>query len=101
LLRRRDSDWGDRAIAAAFLFQCVVILSFMGLAQRYLAEFLPFLIFVFVFFLRSSRAAFQLRYVLVTLVAVSVLINSLTTVSWLLNADMNVPGETKAKWKEF
>jgi hypothetical protein len=101
LLRRRGSDWVDRAIAAIFLFQCVVILSFMGLAQRYVAEFFPFLIFAFVFFLRSSRAAFQLRYVLITLVAVSVLINSLTTVSWLLNADMNVPAATKAKWREF
>jgi len=73
----------------------------MGLAQRYTAEFCPFLIFTFVFFLRSSRATFQLRYVLITLVAVSVLINSLTTVSWLVDDDLNVPTETRAKWEQF
>ncbi|HEX4653488.1 MAG TPA: hypothetical protein VH227_04495 [Candidatus Udaeobacter sp.] len=101
LLRPRDSEWVDRSIAAIFLLQCVLILCFMGLAQRYLAEFFPFLIFTFVFFLRSSRAAFQLRYVLVTLVAVSVLINSLATVCWLVDADLNVPKETRAKWEEF
>jgi hypothetical protein len=76
-------------------------LSFMGLAQRYTAEFCPFLIFTFLLFLRSGRAAFHLRYVLVALVAASVLINSLTTVSWLIEADMNVPAATRAKWNEF
>jgi hypothetical protein len=73
----------------------------MGLAQRYLAEFFPFLIFAFAFFLRTSRAAFQLRYVLIVLVAASALVNSLTTVCWLVDADLNVPKETRAKWEEF
>ncbi|SRR6266508_1545431 len=101
LLRPGGSKGVDRTIAAIFLLQCVVILCFMGLAQRYLAEFFPFLIFGFLFFLRSTRAAFHLRYVLIALVAASVVINSLTTVSWLLEADMNVPAETRAKWNEF
>jgi hypothetical protein len=101
LLRPGGSDGVDRAIAAVLLVQCLVILAFMGLAQRYLAEFFPFLIFAFLFFLRSRRAAFHLRYILIVLVAASVVINSLTTVSWLVEEDRNVPAETRAKWNEF
>ena len=55
----------------------------------------------FLFFLERGRAAFHLRYVIIGLVAASVVINSLTTVSWLVEADMNVPAETRAKWNEF
>jgi hypothetical protein len=101
LLRPGGSNGVDRTIAGILLLQVIVILSFMGLAQRYASEFYPFLIFAFLFFLRCGRFAFQLRYLLIALVAVSVVINSLTTVSWLLEADMNVPAETKAKWNEF
>ncbi len=101
LLRPRCADGVDRAIAAMFLLQVIVILSFMGLAQRYLAELFPFLIFAFLIFLRQGKIAFQLRYLLIGLVVVSVLINSLTTVSWLVEADMNVPAETRAKWNQF
>ena len=91
----------DRAIAAIFLLQVIVILSFMGLCQRYIAELFPFLIFAFLIFLRQGKIAFQLRYLLIGLVVVSVVINSLTTVSWLVEADMNVPAETRAKWNQF
>jgi hypothetical protein len=35
------------------------------------------------------------------LVVVSAVINSLTTVSWLVESDMNVPAETRAKWNQF
>jgi hypothetical protein len=101
LLRPGGADGVDRAIAAVFFVQVIVILSFMGLAQRYTAEFYPFLVFSFLLFLRSGRAAFHSRYLLIGLVAVSVVINSLTTVSWLVEADMNVPAETRAKWNEF
>ena len=101
LLRPGGPYGADRTIAGILLLQVIVILSFMGLAQRYAAEFYPFLIFAFLFFLRHGRLAFQLRYLLIALVAVSVVINSLTTVSWLLEADMNVPAETKATWNEF
>jgi len=101
LLRPGGSDGVDRTIAGIFLLQILVILSFMGLAQRYLAEFYPFLTFAFLFFLRSGRFAFQSRYLLIGLVAISVVINSLTTVSWLVEADMNVPAETRATWNEF
>ncbi len=101
LLRRGGADGVDRAVAAIFLLQLIVILSFMGLAQRYLAEFFPFLIFTFFIFLRQGKIAFQLRYLFVGLVVFSVLINSLTTVSWLVEADMNVPAATRAKWNQF
>jgi hypothetical protein len=101
LLRPKGGDTADRAIAAIFLVQVVVILSFMGLAQRYVAEFFPFLIFAFLIFLRQGKVAFQLRYLLIGLVVVSVVINSLATVSWLVEADMNVPAETRAKWNQF
>ena len=101
LLRAGDADGMDRAVAAIFLLQVIVILSFMGLAQRYLAELFPFLIFVFLIFLRQGKIAFQLRYLLIGLVVVSMVINSLTTVSWLVEADKNVPEATRAKWNQF
>jgi hypothetical protein len=101
LLRPGGTDGVDRAIAAIFLLQVIVILSFMGLAQRYVAELFPFLIFIFLIFLRQGKIAFQLRYLLIGLVVVSVVINSLTTVSWLVDADMNVPVETRTKWNQF
>jgi hypothetical protein len=97
LLRPGGANGVDRAIAAVLLAQVIGILCFMGLAQRYLAEFYPFLIFAFLLFLQKGRAAFHLRYVVIGLVAASIVINSLATVSWLLDADMNVPAETRAK----
>jgi hypothetical protein len=101
LLRPEGADGVDRAIAAVFLLQVIVILSFMGLAQRYLAELFPFLTFVFLIFLRQGKIAFQLRYLFIGLVVVSVVINLLSTVSWLVEADMNVPEVTRAKWNQF
>jgi len=101
LLRPGGSIGVDRTIAGILLLQVVVILSFMGLAQRYGAEFYPFLIFAFLFFLRSGRFAFQLRYLFIGLVVVSFVINSLATVSWLVDEDMNVPAETRATWERF
>jgi hypothetical protein len=101
LLRPGGADGVDRAVAAIFFLQVLVILSFMGLAQRYLAEFFPFLTVVFLLFLRQGKIAFLLRYLLIGLVAASVVINSLSTVSWLVEADMNVPAATRAKWNQF
>jgi hypothetical protein len=101
LLRPGGADWVERAIAAIFLVQVIPILSFMGLCQRYIADLFPFLVFAFLIFLRQGKIAFQLRYLLMALVAISVVINSLTTVSWLVEADMNVPAETRAKWDQF
>jgi hypothetical protein len=101
LLRPGGANGVERAVAAIFLLQVIVILSFMGLAQRYLAEFFPFLIFIFLIFLRQGKIAFQLRYLFIGLVVVSVLINGLSTISWLVEADMNVPVSIQEKWNQF
>lgn len=101
LLRPGGSDAVERTIAAMLFLQVIGILSFMGLCQRYAAELFPFLVFAFLFFLRQGKIAFRLRYVLIALVAISVVINSLGTMSWLVDADRNVPAATRAKWKEF
>jgi hypothetical protein len=101
LLRPGGSDAVERTIAAILFVQVIGILSFMGLCQRYAAEFFPFLVFAFLIFLRQSKTVFRLRYLLIGLVTVSVVINSLSTVSWLVDADRNVPAPTRAKWKEF
>jgi len=99
LLLRGGGDGLDRAIAVVLFVQVVGILSFQGLAQRYTAEFYPFLVFSLFLFLRTSRTAlFHSRYVIIGLVAVSMVINSLATVSWLVESDMNIPAETKAAW---
>ena len=101
LLRPGGADVVERLIAAIFLVQVIVVLSFMGLCQRYIADVFPFLVFAFLIFLRQGKIAFQLRYLLCGLVLISVVINALSTVSWLVEADMNVPAETRAKWDQF
>jgi hypothetical protein len=99
LLRPGGSAVVDRAIAAVLLLQCLIILAFMGLAQRYLAEFFPFLVFCFFIFLRNDgTAVFCLRHAVVGLVVLSVLVNSLATASWLGTVDGSVPKETRAFW---
>jgi hypothetical protein len=100
LLRPGGSDGVERTIAAILFLQVIIILSFMGLAQRYTADFFPFLVFAFFVFLRSGPV-FRLRYTLIAVVAVSAVINSLSTLSWLVEADMNVPAKTRAKWNKF
>ena len=55
LLCRRESTYVlDRGIAISLLAQVILILSFMGLCQRYTAEIFPFLIFCFFIFLRKG-----------------------------------------------
>ena len=67
------------------------------LAQRYAADLYPFLIFCLVIFLRSGGVALmRSRHVMIGLIALSVVVNSLATVSWLMDADQNVPAETKS-----
>jgi hypothetical protein len=38
---------------------------------------------------------------MIGLIALSVLANSLATISWLLDADQNVPPTTKAAWEKL
>jgi len=101
LVRHKGLGLFERGVAIALFAQCLCIFSFYGLTQRYATELYPFLIFAFLLFLRSGRTAFHLPYLIPGLVAVSVVINSLTTLSWLLDSDLNVPTETRAAWNEF
>jgi hypothetical protein len=96
LFRTKRSGWFDRCIAAALLLQTVCILAYFALAQRYLAELLPFLIFAFVVFARDGGSRLH-RATVIGLVVVSVAVNSLGTAFWLAN-DSNLPIETRVFW---
>jgi len=102
LVRRKRADLFEWGIAVALLVQVLCILSYFLLAQRYATDLYPFLIFCLVVFLGSGGTALlRSRHLLIGLVALSVVINSLATVSWLIHADQNVPAETKAAWEKL
>jgi hypothetical protein len=102
LFRRKGFNLFARGAAVALLAQFVCILSYFLLAQRYAADLYPFLIFCLVVFLGSGGTALlRSRHLLIGLVALSVVINSLVTVSWLIHADQNVPAETRAAWEKL
>ncbi len=99
LLRATRTDWLQRGMAAAFFTQFVLILSLSALSQRYVADLYPFLIFCMLVFLRTGGSVLlRTRYVMIGLVVFSIIVNSLTTISWLVNADQNVSPETRAAW---
>jgi hypothetical protein len=101
LLRHREACLFEVGIAAALFVQFLCILSYFLLAQRYAADLYPFLIFCLVVFLVSRKAgSSQLRYTIVALIAFSVVLNSLATVSWLVDADLNVPAKTRGAWEK-
>jgi hypothetical protein len=92
-------EWGT---AVALFMQVLCILSYFLLAQRYSTDLYPFLVFCLVIFLSSDIAALPWsRHLLVGLVVLSAVINSLATVSWLVNADINVPAQTRAVWEKL
>jgi hypothetical protein len=102
LVRRKERDFFYIGGAVALLAQVFCILSYFTLAQRYATDLYPFLIFCFLVFLASGRAtSLPSRSILTGLIALSVLINSLATVSWLIDADLNVPPETRAAWERL
>lgn len=101
LLWPKRSDWTDRTIAVLLFAQVILICSFMGLAQRYLAEFFPFLLFSFLLFLRSGGAVVRLRYLMILLVLASSVINSLSTIGWLVETDANTPLPVRTQWTYF
>jgi hypothetical protein len=102
LVRRNGADAFERVATLALFAQFLCILSYYLLAQRYAADLYPFLIFLLVIFLRSGRVTLlRSRYVMIGLIGLSVVVNSLTTVSWLIDADQNVPPETRAAWEEL
>jgi hypothetical protein len=102
LLRRNCADLFERRAAGAFALQCLCILSFYNLAQRYSLDLYPFLIFCLLVFLRRGGVFLTRTYrVIIGLVLVSITINSLATVSWLVESDQNVRPETRAIWNRF
>jgi hypothetical protein len=101
LLLPKSFDGVDLGMAVALFAQVIVILAFMGLAQRYTSEFFPFLVFSFVLFLqKGGTALLRLRYAIIGLIVVSVVINSLTTTSWHSN-DPYTPIETRTFWNRL
>jgi hypothetical protein len=102
LVRTKELNLFTAGTAVALLAQVLCILSYFLLAQRYATDLYPFLIFCLVFFLGSRGIALPWsRHLLTGLVALSIVINSLTTVSWLINSDQNVPAETRAAWRQL
>jgi hypothetical protein len=102
LLRPNNGDLFERGATVALFAQFLCILSYFALAQRYAADLYPFLIFCLIVFLRSGGIALlRSRYVMIALIALSVMVNSLATVSWLVDADQNVPLETKGAWERL
>ena len=102
LARRKGVDLFDWGIAMALLVQFLCILSYFLLAQRYATDLYPFLIFCLVIFLGPGGiAVLWSRRTIIGLVALSIVINSFATISWLVDADLNVPAETRGAWKRF
>jgi hypothetical protein len=102
LIRRDGADTFERGAAAALFAEFLCILSFFALAQRYAADLYPFLIFCLIIFLRSGGMALvRSRHVIIGLVGLSIIVNSLATISWLIGPDQNVPSETRATWKKL
>jgi hypothetical protein len=102
LVRRHGAAAFERGVAVALFAQFLCILSYFLLAQRYAADLYPFLIFCLIIFLGSGGIALlRSRHVMMVLIVLSVAVNSLATVSWLVDHDMNVPTETRAKWEKL
>jgi hypothetical protein len=98
LVLPRRTDYFQRWIAVALLAQFICILSYFALAQRYAADLYPFLIFCSVVFLSAGGIILvRMRYLLIALIAISIVINSLATAFWLAS-DPNLPLETHTFW---
>ncbi len=92
------ANYFQRWVAVALFAEVVLILSYFALAQRYAADLYLFLIFCLVVFLGAGGIALvRMRYLLIGLVAVSIVINSLGTAFWLAS-DSNLPWETRSFW---
>jgi hypothetical protein len=102
LVRRDGADAFERGAATALFVQFLCVLSFFALAQRYAADLYPFLIFCLIIFFRSGGMALvRSRHVIIGFVCLSMAVNSLATVSWLIGPDQNVPSETRAAWAKL
>jgi len=98
LFSRIRTGFFKRVAAAALATQCMFILCYYALAQRYSVDLYPFLILCFVVLLSDGgKMLARARYPLIGLVLISATINSLATDSWLA-ADRNLPVETQHFW---
>ena len=96
----RQGQTFERILAGACAIEAVVILSYYALAQRYSTDLFPLLIVCFLVFLRvNGNILRRTLYIVVALTLFSVVVNSLTTISWLIDSDMNVPPATRATWR--
>jgi hypothetical protein len=102
LFQKRRSDFFERGAAVAFMIQALMIMSYYTLSQRYSVDLYPLLIFCFVLFLlHGGRWLVRSYAIIIGLVMVSVAVNSLTTVSWLVEVDQNVQPETRSAWQQL
>jgi len=102
LFRKRCANFFERGAAVAFALQGCGILSYYALSQRYSVDLYPFLIFCFLIFLRRDAKFLPRTYAtIVGLVVVSSTINSLATISWLVDSDQNVRPETRAIYQQL
>jgi hypothetical protein len=98
LLWPQRTDWIDRGIALAFFVQVATILSFQSLAQRYITELYPFLVFCLFIGLRGRmQSGAYLRVLFYGLIVVSVAVNILASAS-VLGQDTLIPLETRRFW---
>ena len=86
-------------IAAALMLECLAILAYFAIAQRYAADFYPLLVVGFIVFLRRGGIMVsKIHGIIVGLAAISICVNTLTTISWLAESDQNVPTQTRDAW---
>jgi hypothetical protein len=96
LFHPKRSDWFQRWVALALLAECVCVLSYITLAQRYIGDLCPFLIFCLIIFLRNGGHVL-LRSALIGLAVVSMVINLLAT-AFFLGGDGHLSMETRVFW---
>jgi len=76
--------------AAALLLECGAILAYFAIAQRYAADFYPLLVVSFVVFLRrGGMMRWHMPRIIIGLPAISICVNTLTTILWLRECDQN------------
>jgi hypothetical protein len=98
LVLRGRANYFQRWVGVALFAEVVLILAYFALAQRYAADLYPFLIFCLIVFLGAGGIALvRMRHVLIGLVAISIVINLLSTAFWLAS-DSNLPPETRNFW---
>lgn len=99
LLRRRR-PW-ESALALAFLPEIGVILSFYFVTQRYAAEFLPVMVFLFALFLgdaeRPARTGDRFALLLLGLAVLSATVTVASTLQWNMADNGDAPREYKVR----